>query len=65
MKLLTTKEAAAKLNVTPRRIIAMIHVKQLPAEKLGRDYIIKEKDLKLVENRKPGRPLKKLLLTVK
>jgi len=30
----------------------------LPAEKMGRDYFIKESDLKLVENRKTGRPPK-------
>jgi hypothetical protein len=28
----------------------------LPAQKVGRDYIIREEDLKLVEDRKPGRP---------
>jgi hypothetical protein len=31
---------------------------RLPAEKFGRDYMIKEEDLKLVEDRKPGRPPK-------
>jgi hypothetical protein len=30
----------------------------LPAEKTGRDYFIKESDLKLVENRQTGRPPK-------
>lgn len=56
MKLLTTKDAAAKLNITPRRVVALIQAKTLPAEKFGRDYLIKESDLKLVENRKAGRP---------
>jgi hypothetical protein len=31
----------------------------LPAVKLGRDYMIQEKDLKLVAERKNGRPPKK------
>jgi len=36
----------------------MIRDGRLPAEKFGRDYLIKESDLKLVEDRKPGRPTK-------
>lgn len=59
MKLLTTKEAAARLNITSRRVVALIQAKTLPAEKIGRDYLIKEKDLDLVANRKAGRPRKK------
>jgi excisionase family DNA binding protein len=58
MNLLTTKEAAERLGITPRRVVAMIQAEQLPAEKFGRDYMIKEKDLKLVEDRKVGRPRK-------
>ena len=59
MNLLTTKEAAEKLGVSVRRVQAMITKGGLPASKLGRDYLIKESDLKLVEDRKPGRPPKK------
>jgi excisionase family DNA binding protein len=58
MNLLTTKEAAEKLGVSVRRVQAMITDGSLPASKLGRDYVIKETDLKLIENRKPGRPPK-------
>ncbi len=58
MKLLTTKETAVKLGVSVRRVQAMITDGSLPATKLGRDYVIKESNLKLVENRKPGRPSK-------
>lgn len=58
MKVLNTTGAATVLNVTPRRVRAMINNRQLPAQKIGRDYIIKESDLKLVEGRKPGRPSK-------
>jgi excisionase family DNA binding protein len=58
MTMLTTKEAAERLGVTPRRVLAMIQAEQLPADKLGRDYLIQEKNLKLVESRKVGRPRK-------
>ena len=56
MKTLTTSEAAERLGITARRVRALIQAQQLPAEKKGRDYLINEKDLKLVKNRKPGRP---------
>ena len=59
MNLLTTKEVAERLGVTPRRVVAMIQAGRLPADKFGRDYMIKEKDLKQVEDRKVGRPPKK------
>jgi len=36
----------------------MITAGQLSAEKKGRDYFTDPKDLKLVKNRKPGRPKK-------
>lgn len=58
MEYLTTKEVAEKLGVSLRRVQAMIESGRLPAAKFGRDYMIREKDLKLVENRKVGRPRK-------
>ena len=58
MKLLTTNEAAEKVGISSRRIVALIQAKKLPAEKMGRDYFIKERDLKLIENSKAGRPSK-------
>jgi excisionase family DNA binding protein len=58
MNLLTTKEVSARLGVTIQRVQAMIRDGRLPASKLGRDYVIKEQDLKLVADRKPGRPRK-------
>jgi excisionase family DNA binding protein len=57
-ELLSTNEVAQKLGVTAIRVRALIRVGRLPAQKIGRDYIIKASDLKLVENRKPGRPFK-------
>lgn len=58
MNLLTTNGVAERLGVTIKRVQALIRAGRLPAEKVGRDYLIKEKDLKLVANRKPGRPRK-------
>jgi excisionase family DNA binding protein len=55
---LTTKEAAEKLGVTPARVRQLILSGDLPAEKFGRDLMIKETDLKLVEDRPMGRPPK-------
>ncbi len=56
--LLTTQEVAEKLGVTAGRVRQMIVDGQLPATKLGRDNLIRETDLKLVEDRKVGRPAK-------
>jgi excisionase family DNA binding protein len=58
MDYLTTKKVAEELGVSLRRVQAMIESGRLPATKFGRDYMIKEADLKLVENRKVGRPKK-------
>jgi excisionase family DNA binding protein len=58
MELLTSKQAAEKLGITPRRVVALVTAGRLPASKFGRDYMIKEADLKLVKDRKVGRPKK-------
>lgn len=57
-RLITTQQAAEELGVTSVRVRAMIRAGQIPAERIGRDYLIKESDLNLVRNRKPGRPRK-------
>lgn len=56
--LLSTKEAAEKLSVSERRVLALITLGRLPAQKVGRDWIIDESSLDLVAERKPGRPKK-------
>jgi excisionase family DNA binding protein len=58
MAMLNTKEAAEHLNLSIRQVQTLIQQGKLPAEKFGRDYAINEKDLRLVANRKPGRPFK-------
>jgi excisionase family DNA binding protein len=58
MGLLTVLEAAEKLGVHRSRIHVLIKQKRLPATQYGRAYLIEESDLKLVEERKTGRPPK-------
>ncbi len=58
-KLIGTKEAAEKLGVSLRRVQQLIELGTLPAQKIGRDYLIQEKDLGNVTiHGKPGRPVK-------
>lgn len=58
MSRLTTAQAAEKLGVNASRIRQLIIEGRLPAEKLGRDWLIDEKALDQVRDRKPGRPRK-------
>ncbi len=53
---LTTKEVAARLGVSPARVRQLVLSGELPAEKFGRDLMIKAVDLKLVADRPMGRP---------
>ncbi len=57
-KWLTTQEAAEKLGVTDSRVRQLILEGRLPAQKFGRANMIREEDLNLVKDRKPGRPKK-------
>lgn len=58
-KLLTTREVSERLEISMRRVRALIEAGQLPSEQYGRDHLIKESDLRLVKHRKPGRPPKR------
>ena len=58
MKLLSAKEAAEKLGVSDRRIRFLITDGKLPATRVGNSYVIQESDLKIVAERKTGRPKK-------
>lgn len=58
MAMLTTEQAAERLGVTPARVRVLIREERLPAQKFGKAHMIDEDDLKLVEDRKPGRPPK-------
>jgi excisionase family DNA binding protein len=56
---LTTRQTAERLRLSTARIIAMIRAGRLPATRFGSVYAIRERDLALVADRKPGRPKKK------
>lgn len=56
MKLLSTKEVAAKLGVTPIRVRQLIQQGRLAAQRIGRDYAIEEKALDKIAPRPLGRP---------
>ena len=57
MKKLTARQAAEKLGVNDSRIRQLIGTGKLPAEKYGNLWLVDEKDLELVRDRKPtGRP---------
>jgi excisionase family DNA binding protein len=59
MTKLTAKQVAEKLNVNDSRVRQLINSGRLPAEKYGNLWLIDEKDLELVKDRKPtGRPPK-------
>jgi excisionase family DNA binding protein len=57
--MLTTTQAAERLGISRVRVAAMIRTKRLKAQKIGRDWVIDEKDLAAVKDRKPGRPSKR------
>jgi excisionase family DNA binding protein len=56
---LGTAEAAARLGVSQARVRQLIKAGRLPAARVGRDWLIQERHLKLVAVRKTGRPRKK------
>lgn len=59
MNLLTTAEVAERLSVHRSRVHVLITSGRLPAQKYGNVYLVKESDLKLVADRKVGRPPKR------
>ena len=56
MNVLTAAQAAEKLGVSVRRVQQLVKTGRLPASVFGGSLMIKESDLALVAERKPGRP---------
>ena len=56
VKFISVTQAAEMLRVSGRRVRALIAAKRLPAQQIGGVWIINATDLKLVRERKPGRP---------
>lgn len=57
--LLTTAEVAKRVNLTYQRVLQLIHDGTLPAQKLGRDYVIEEADISKITERPETRGRKK------
>jgi len=57
-KRMTVKQAAGELGISIPRVHQLIQEERLPAEKLGRDWIIESSDLEKVKDRPTGRPAK-------
>jgi excisionase family DNA binding protein len=57
-ELLSVPEAAERLGVSRWRVNQLIDGGRLPAQKVGRAYVIHTKDLELVRIRPAGRPPK-------
>jgi excisionase family DNA binding protein len=53
---LTTIEAAQELDRSPQQLSLLIRQGKLPAQKRGRDWLIKEADLQLILNIPKDRP---------
>jgi excisionase family DNA binding protein len=58
MNFVTTKRAAEILGISDSRMRQLILAGRLPAKKIGRDWLIREKDLAKMFGRRPGRPRK-------
>ena len=54
MALLTSTQAATRLGISPRRVLALITAGRLPAQRIGRDWLIAEESLAVVAERKSG-----------
>jgi excisionase family DNA binding protein len=55
---ISTTDAAERLGITRQRVLQLIESGRLPASLFANVYMIRESDLKLVEDRPPGRPPK-------
>lgn len=53
---LTTKEAGERLDISPQRVLQLIHDGRLPATMFGKAFMINAKDLHHVETRISGWP---------
>lgn len=55
---ISTSDAAERLGITRQRVLQLIERGRLPASRFANVYMIRVDDLKLVEDRQPGRPPK-------
>lgn len=55
LSLLTTEQMAARLGIHPSRVRALANARGV-GWRTGRDLVFREDDVRLLEQRKPGRP---------
>ena len=58
MNLISTTEAATRLGISARRVVALIRQGKLPSQRVGRAHLILPKDVDKILDRPPGRPAK-------
>lgn len=58
MKLLGVTQAAERLGVVPRRVLQFIHAGRLPAQRIGKQWVIRETDVETFQQKPAGRPPK-------
>jgi excisionase family DNA binding protein len=56
IKLLSTADAADRLGISQRRVVALISSGKLPAIQVGRNWVICEGDLQKIADRPQGWP---------
>ena len=54
--IISVKQAARLLNISEVRVRVLIRTKRLPAERIGWAWVIEERNLELVKDRRPGNP---------
>lgn len=55
-RVVSVKIASRIMGVSVRRIVDYIRQKRLPANRFGKDYVVRPADLARLERRPPGRP---------
>jgi excisionase family DNA binding protein len=58
IKRITTSEAARLLNISKTRVLQLVNAGVISAERVGKQFVLKDKDVKAARGRKPGRPHK-------
>jgi excisionase family DNA binding protein len=55
VRLLSTREAAELLGLSPNRVRQLISSGQIPAHRVGRAYVLLEEDVRCFAGQPPGR----------
>lgn len=58
---ITASEAARILKISKTRVLQLINLGIIPAERVGRQFVLRKPDVLVAKGRKTGRPRKKPL----